>query len=154
MESTNRDFGVGLVAMKERKEDGEVWFERVRMWHYFFRDYATHYEAFPDEDYNAPLDDSSHVMHETHVSIKKGDWFSIHVNGNSVHLLVNGMDVGEIINDSRIWIGDVYPVITFGSADGDKIGLLPVDREIDHPTPAKGKENTSPKKESAKKESA
>ena len=98
------------------------------MWQYFFRDFATHYEAFPDRDFDAPLDDSFHVMHERQAVIKQGDWFSINIQNDCVILSVNGEEIGIIIQDSRIKIGDVYPLITFGSADGDKIALLPVDK--------------------------
>ena len=77
------------------------------------------------------LDGSFHVNHEQHVAIKQGDWFSITVQDDSVHLTVNGAYYGVIIQDKKIKLGDVYPVITFGSADGDQIGLLPVDKEPD-----------------------
>ena len=49
--------------------------------------------------------------------------------GNKVDLYVNGSYYGTIIDDPQITIGTVYPVITFGAADGDKIGLLPVAKE-------------------------
>ena len=50
------------------------------MWQYFFRDYATHYEAFPDRDIDVQPDDSFHEFHEVSVAIKNLDWFSIHVH--------------------------------------------------------------------------
>ena len=122
------------------------------MWQFFFRDFATHFEPFPDQDYDSPLDDSFHINHEQHVGIKQGDWFSIFVEGEKVHLSVNGVYYGVIIDDKRIKIGEVYPVITFGSADGDKIGLLPVDKEMNVQSPQKGKENVSPAKGSPTKQ--
>jgi len=69
-------------------------------------------------------------MHERQFSLKANDWFSITILGSKVDLSVNGTLYGTIIDDATITLGGIYPCITFGAADGDRIEVLPVDKPL------------------------
>ena len=69
-------------------------------------------------------------MHENLVSFENKDkWFTIWVQGQKVDLYIQGKFYDTIINDALITLGNVYPIVTFGAADGDQIKVLPVDKE-------------------------
>lgn len=106
-----------------------------------------HFQQFFDPDYEGhdDLNESRHEFHENLVKVNlKDNWITLRAEGQKVDLYIKKEYFGTIINDPLITVGNVFPVVTFGAADGDLVRVLPVDKE--NPPKQGAKTSTSPAK--------